>query len=115
MKLKHIDVKKGDTFARLGRIAIANAFDGGYEDLTGWTAQAQLRRLDYSLISTLNVTIGARVNAKYFGITITCPASETANWAEGEAIMDIEFTSPSSEVQSSPTFIVNILRDVTDV
>ncbi len=107
--------KTGATFCLVGSINIPDLTTAdSYLNLTGWTAQAKLKRKDnYKLISNLTVIIGASTNNKDYAIQLT--ANDTSNWDICLAIADIKFTSPNGEIKTiSDSFTINIMNNITD-
>jgi len=110
-----LTIKTGDTLTLTGNISIPNIEDNSYLDLSAWTASSQLRRADnYSLISNLTVAIGNKIDSQRFSITVSANALSTATWQECEAICDIQLQSPAGIKISTPTFNINIIRDITN-
>ena len=107
--------KTGATFCLVGSIYIPDLSQpNAYLNLTGWTAQAKLKRKDnYKLISNLNVIIGTSTNNKDYAIQLT--ANDTSNWDICLAITDIKFTSPNGEITTiSDSLTINIINNITD-
>jgi hypothetical protein len=105
--------KRGDTLSL--DFELENA-DGSPVDLTGWTAAAKMRlalnglaNRPSSPVVDLTATI---TNAAEGRVTLSATPAQTATWAAGKWVGDIQFTS-GGEVQSSRTFTHRLDEDVT--
>jgi hypothetical protein len=99
--------KRGDTLDLSGQVTVT---DGGQPvtDLTGWTGRSELRRPDGMLIASLTFTWIDPMQR-----LVRLRATDTGRWALGAAEMDLQFTSPSGDVISTPTQQIEIVREVT--
>lgn len=103
--LPRLVLKRGDD------LVLDGAVDG---DLTGWTARAQIRALNDSLLAECAVSPlvydEAEAVTRY---TLSVTAAATAVWPPGSAEMDIEYTDREGLVQSTETVPLTLLRDIT--
>lgn len=100
-----IRAKRGDTFTLT--ITRRNSA-GAVVNLTGFQVRAQMRRAPRVITLTAQVTVPAG------GICVLSAApSATALWTPGVYACDVEYTSAGGEVESSETFYVEVLEDVT--
>lgn len=84
---------------------------GSAIDLTGYTAESQMRKSYYSSSAT---TINAEVTGTSNGeVTISMTAPNTANVTAGRYVYDVKITSPSNEVTRVVEGIVTVLPSVT--
>lgn len=112
--------KPGDTFRlRLRRLDSARAA----VDLTGYTVRMQLRSSPggtliassygaelLTLTFTLeDQSIAATKGRGYF----TATAANTAGWAKGRVLADVEYVNPSGEVESTETFEIPFVEGPT--
>lgn len=100
--------KRGDTFKCSGEITVV--INGSpEEDLTGYEGECQIRTPGDILIADLVFTWLDAVNR----LAEISYAGSTQNWPLGLAHIDIQVTSPSDEVISTQTMVIEITRDVT--
>lgn len=98
-------VKRGDTMA----ITVTRTESDGTTpiNLTGYTVASQMRR------GTVAITLTAAVtNAAAGVVTLSAAAAVTELWTPGLYACDVEYTA-GSDVQSSDTFHIEVLEDVT--
>lgn len=99
--------KRGDTFDMSGPVQVTQ--DGAdIADLSGWGIACQLRRPDGVLVATLQ-TMWVDAQARLMRVR----ATETAAWPIGMVEMDVQLTSPTGDVVSTPTERFEIVREVT--
>lgn len=102
--------KRGDTFRLAGRAKV----NGAIEDMDGWNIQAQVREHRPAgpgeLIATLS---GSWINAAEG--TLQVAHNDTANWALGDALIDIRLTSPGGDKVTTSTVRFRIEEAVTRV
>ncbi len=96
--------KRGDTFDLSGLATIT-----GVTDFTGWTGRCQVRTANDTLVEALTF---AWLDVST-GLMRIYAAGPTVSWPVGLAYLDIEFTSPSSDVVSTQTSVVHIVKDIT--
>ena len=100
--------KRGDTFDLSGSVEVTS--NGvSVSDFTGWSGRCQVRAGDGSLIEELifewlNISTGLlRIRS----------AAPTEGWPLGPARTDIQLTSPSGDVVSTETAVIEIVEDIT--
>jgi hypothetical protein len=98
--------KRGDTFSLSGT---RTTDTGNPVDLSNYQIRAQMRAGD-ALITSFSVTI---TNAAAGEFVLSAPASTTETWQVTRYSCDIEFTSPGGIVDSSDTFTIQVVPDVT--
>lgn len=98
--------KRGDTFELLSTVEN----EGVAVDITNWTIASQARADDDTVFHTFTVTKTDAVNGIF---TISATSTQTEAWTLGSYAMDIEFTDGSGDVNSTETFTLTILRDIT--
>lgn len=92
----------GDSFSITGR------FTGGI-DMTGWTGRSQIRtKNDDALVAELTFTW---INASSGSFMVR--ALDTKTWPLEVLRFDVQATSPSDFVISSPALEIQIIKDVT--
>jgi hypothetical protein len=100
-----IFLKRGSTFSL-----------GGYVTIPAgeWTATSEIKDNKGTLVQELAVTLEAPVapNTKW-PILLYADAADTAVWPLGPLSCDIRFVSGSNVIYS-PTFIVNMVLEITD-
>jgi hypothetical protein len=104
--------KRGDTFSRDFEITDA---EGDPVDLTGYTAACKMRLQSGNRVSDGSpaVTLTATLITPAAGtVRVSATAAETALWAPGRYVGDIEFTIGST-VFSTADFVQEILADRT--
>lgn len=98
--------KRGDTFA----IACTIENAGVAVDITGWTIASQARGTDDTILQTFTVTI---TDAATGSFSISATSTQTELWTIGNYSVDIEFIDDSGEVNSTETFTLSVIRDIT--
>lgn len=98
--------KRGDTF----ELSSTVENEGVAVDITNWTISSQARDEDDAVLQTFTVTKTDAINGAF---TITATAAQTELWGLGNYSMDIEFIDASGDVNSSETFTLSVLRDIT--
>lgn len=98
--------KRGDTF----ELSCTLENQGVPVDITNFTITSQLRLSDDTLLQALTVTV---TDAAAGAFTLGATATETEGWGIASYECDIEFVEGSGEVNSSQTFTVNVLKDIT--
>lgn len=98
--------KRGDTFAL--NCTVEN--QGVAVDITSWTITSQARADDDTVLQTFTVTI---TDAAAGLFTVSATSTQAELWSLGNYSMDIEFVDPSNEVNSTETFTLSVLRDIT--
>jgi hypothetical protein len=102
----NITHKRGDTFEAV----VEATLNGAPLDLTGWTVRSQLRDLSNNVIKEFDV-LPLDLAAGQFSLNAT--AQETENWSPASYLCDVELVDLNSFVQSSDTFSVRVVRDIT--
>lgn len=99
--------KRGDTFDLSGPVQVT---DSGAEvsDFTGWGIACQLRRPDGVLVATLQASWLNPI-ARLMRVR----ATNTAAWPLGMVEMDVQLTTPTGDVVSTPTERFEVVREVT--
>lgn len=98
--------KRGDTFELLSTVEN----EGVAVDITNWTIASQARSDDDTILQTFTITKTDAANGVF---TVGATATQTEAWALGNYSMDIEFIDASGEVNSTETFTLSVLRDIT--
>ena len=99
--------KRGDTF-NFGLYVKAMVNDALQTDLTGWTGRSQIRDANGAKIADLTFSWDdASVSAARLY------ATATSGWPVGDAVIDVEMTTPAGEIVSSDTIHIEIQEDVT--
>ena len=98
--------KRGDTFEL--NSTLEN--EGVPVDITNFTITSQVRQSDDTLVQALTVSVTDAVAGEF---TISATAAETEVWEPGKLECDIEFVEPSGEVNSTETFAINVIKDIT--
>ena len=98
--------KRGDTFA----IACTIENAGVAVDITGWTVASQARGTDDAVLQTFTVTVTDAENGSF---AISATSTQTEAWALGNYSVDIEFIDEAGEVNSTETFTLSVIRDIT--
>jgi len=102
-------VKRGDSLL----LNCTRTDAGTAVDLTGYTVSSQLRHpTTDELAATLTVTLSNQGTNPGEFVLSALPAT-TADLALGVYQCDVQFTSPGGVVVSSPTFEVELRKDVT--
>ena len=102
-----IQLKRGDTL----RLKCTARNGSTPTDLTGITIRSQVRS-GATLAHELDVDVSDQVVApgEFF---LSASATVTAAWPVEPIQCDVEYTYPSGDVVSSPTFTISIVADVT--
>lgn len=98
--------KRGDTFelsATVENLGVA-------VDITGWTITSQARDEADLILQTFAVT---KTDAASGAFTVSATSTQTEAWGLGNYQMDIEFVEAGGEVNSTETFTLSVLRDIT--
>ena len=98
--------KRGDTF----ELSCTLENQGVAVDITNFTITSQLRLSDDTLLQALTVTV---TDAAAGAFTLGATATETEGWGIASYECDIEFVEPGNEVNSSETFVLNVIKDIT--
>lgn len=99
-------LKQGDTLDLSG---FAQLDDGGVAILTGWSGAAQVRDMSGVLIEALTFEW---LDASQ-GLMRIYSVNDTTAWPVGRAQFDVQFTTGTGEVVSTPTVYLTIEGDVT--
>jgi len=97
--------KRGDTF----ELSCTLENEGNIVDITNFTITSQLRLPDDTLLQALTVTV---TDAAAGAFTLSATATETEGWDVASYQCDIEFID-DGEVNSSETFVLNVIKDIT--
>lgn len=84
--------------------------DGNVVDLTGYTANAQIRKT-YS--STNSISFSVTTDAATGTLTISLSANQTANMTPGRFVYDVFLTNPSNVVSRIVEGIITLTPRVT--
>jgi len=98
--------KRGDTF----ELSCTLENQGVAVDITNFTITSQLRLSDDTLLQALTVTV---IDAAAGAFKLGATAAETEGWGIASYECDIEFVEGSGEVNSSQTFVVSVIKDIT--
>lgn len=98
--------KRGDTF----ELSCTLENEGVAVDITNFTITAQVRELDDTLLQALTVTKTDAVNGAF---TLTATSAQTETWDPATYESDIEFIEGGGEVNSSQTFTIAVVKDIT--
>jgi hypothetical protein len=105
--VKEVRTKRGDTFS----LSCTRTTQAGVPvNLTGYQIRAQMRDGADALVYAFTPTI---TNAAAGEFVLSAPASTTETWTPARYVVDIEFTSPNGVKDSSDTFIIQVVPDVT--
>jgi hypothetical protein len=100
-----IFLKRGSTFSLAGYVTLP---------LGEWTATSEIKDNIGDLISELDVTLQAPVDPETrWAILLYKDAEITAEWPLGPLSCDIRFVNGDTVIYS-PTFIVNMVKEITD-
>lgn len=100
--------QRGDTFLFSGPVS-AKVNGVVTTDLTGWTARSQIRSAGGALIAELDVQWLSYSPA---ALSLECLDPTTA-WPLGAAKIDVEFTTDTGKIVSTPAQSFEIALDVT--
>ena len=103
-RMTTISFKRGDTLNLIGTYKV----EGVASSVSSMTIRSQVRKLSDALVLDLTVTKTAGVGT----FTLSATAAQTAAWDVTPLKCDIEF-SLSGVVQSTETFNISVLEDVT--
>lgn len=99
--------KRGDTF--IFGVYVKATVNGAIQtDLTGWTGSSQIRQMNGAKIADLTFSwddASVAAGRLYY--------ASTAAWPVGDAVIDIQMTTPAGEIISSETIHIEIQEDVT--
>jgi len=98
--------KRGDTF----ELSCTLENEGNSVDITNFTITSQIRKNDDTLLQALTVTKTDAVNGAF---TLSAPPAETETWGVRDYQSDIEFVEAGGEVNSSETFVISVIKDIT--
>lgn len=98
--------KRGDTFELAATLENA----GNAVDITNFTITSQIRQSDDTLLQALTVTVTDAAAGEF---TLSATAAETETWGVAQYECDIEFIDIGGEVNSSDTFTINVIKDIT--
>lgn len=98
--------KRGDTFTL--NCSVEN--QGVAVDITLWTITSQARADDDTVLQTFTVTKTDAANGLF---SVSATAAQTELWGLGNYAADIEFVEGGGEVNSTETFTLSVLRDIT--
>lgn len=104
--MSNFNHKRGDTF----QLSCTVENEGVPVDITNITIAAQVRRPDDELLQDLTVT---KTDATNGAFTLGATAAETETWEVVRYQCDIELTEANGEVNSTETFTINVLKDIT--
>ena len=97
--------KQGDTFD----MSVVATVDDVARDMTSWSGISEIRTPAGVLIETLTFTwLDAAA-----GLFRIYSVDDTQAWPLGNAYWDIQFTTPTGQVISSPTVTVKVIADVS--
>ena len=98
--------KHGDTLDLSGELTVSGE---SVEDITLWTAACEVRDADYNLVEQLSFewlsseTNMCRIKSQ----------QDTSSWPIGRLFFDVQFTSTSGDIISTPTVTLIVERDIT--
>lgn len=98
--------KRGDTF----ELSATLENSGNAVDITNFTITSQVRDSDDALLQALTVTV---TDAATGAFKVSATPTETETWDIKTYDCDIEFIEGSGEVNSSETFQINVIKDIT--
>ena len=98
--------KRGDTF----ELSATLENEGVAVDITNFTITSQIRQADDTLLQALTVTKTDAVNGAF---TLSATAAQTETWGPATYESDIEFIEGGGEVNSSETFRIAVIKDIT--
>jgi hypothetical protein len=105
--VKEVRTKRGDTFSLAGtRVTQA----GVPVNLAGYQVRAQMRDGADSLVYAFAPTV---TNAAAGEFRLDAPATTTETWTPARYVVDIEFVSSGGVVDSSDTFRIVVVPDIT--
>lgn len=98
--------KRGDTFV----LSCTLENEGVPVDITGWTIASQVRDNSDQLLQALTVTVTSATGGAF---DLSATPAETETWGVQQYLCDIEFIDQTGEVNSTDTFTLSVLRDIT--
>lgn len=98
--------KRGDTF----ELSCTLENEGVAVDITNFTITSQVRGSDDVLLQALTVTKTSATDGEF---TLTATSTQTESWGVQKYLADIEFIEANGEVNSSQTFTIDVLKDIT--
>jgi hypothetical protein len=96
--------KRGDTFSW----AMSHRDGSAVLSLAGWTIASQVRTAADALVTTLSIS-----NRDDQAGLFVLSAADTTAWPLGSLHCDIQYTDPSGVIRSSPTILIDCVRDIT--
>lgn len=104
--------KRGDTL----ELSLQLKSNSVATDITGYTVSSQLRDSTDTLLVTDNFTGNLTytlTDAATGTFTLTATPTQTSEWATRTYDCDIQITEPDSDVSSSETFKIKVVKDIT--
>ena len=98
--------KRGDTF----ELSCTLENEGVAVDITNFTITSQVRGSDDVLLQALTVT---KTDAGAGAFTLSATSTQTESWGVQTYLCDIEFIEGGGEVNSSQTFEISVIKDIT--
>jgi hypothetical protein len=98
--------KRGDTF----ELSCTLENEGVAVDITNFTITAQVRTNADALLQALTVT---KTDAAAGAFALSATSAETETWNPATYEADIEFIEFNGEVNSSQTFTIAVIKDIT--
>lgn len=98
--------KRGDTF----ELSCTLENDGVAVDITNFTITSQVRTVDDALLQALTVT---KTDAVAGAFALSATSLQTETWVPATYEADIEFIEGGGEVNSSQTFTIAVIKDIT--
>lgn len=99
---------RGDTWSQTGVAGIRTP-DGALIDLTGWQLRSQARKKDDgALVCEFTCTLVNPITQVY-----RMEKQVTTDWPTEVLLADVQFTSPTGFVVSTPTFAIDVKEDQT--
>jgi len=104
--------KRGDTLELTFQLKV----DGVAQNITGYSFSSQLRDSTDALLVTDNFDGNLTytlINALEGQFSFTASPTETSEWDTRTYDCDLQITEPDSDVSSSETFKIKVIKDVT--
>ena len=98
--------KRGDTF----ELSCTLENQGVAVDITNFTITSQVRQPDDTLLQALTVTKTDAANGEF---NLSATSAQTESWGVQTYLCDIEFIEGGGEVNSTRTFEISVLKDIT--
>lgn len=98
--------KRGDTF----ELSATLENGGNAVDITNFTITSQVRDAEDALLQALTVTVTDAVAGAF---TVSATPAQTETWGIKNYDCDIEFVEAGGEVNSTETFQINVIKDIT--